>query len=459
MANEIHNTGDGNRFVQADTVYGGINDYRQVHTRGRRPSSGKRLAMAWVCTIGLLTSSAVAFDQTAWMFLPGAGAEERCLLPSAPVRSDKDAYLTNFARSVSGTVLQNNQTQYGSDRSGWVDIGGRAEAQPVAACDARGRTAVLTTGGGALQINPDVGARVKGESVGPPDRVQGVRDQWRSLGGLSLVGEPTAARDAEGRLVVVVRDSGGSLWETHQHLPGMDHWSELTELPGDPVRDDPVLRADGNGDLHSFALTAHRTVRVDARTDGGRWRPDRIPPPADDGAVLATTPSVIEGGDGCFQLLSATDRGAIAVNSETRCNSGSTAWQGWGIWDRSPRQEPFVAESPIMTKDANGTRVAYVLDEAGSVYETVYLASKNSSPNERWGSWITRSNAPGDGNPPYVTDLLGATLDAGGQLVVHAVDWDGRVMHTHQKGRPENGSARWSSWTQTSGATGLLQVP
>ncbi|MCX2730516.1 hypothetical protein OOZ19_09705 [Saccharopolyspora sp. NFXS83] len=332
-------------------------------------------------------------------------AEHAGSLPAGPANLDARGRLALVARQADGSVGLKYQRE--SDRGqwdGWYAIGRGAAGDVVTAQDSRGGMgAFLIDTGGALQFAAEAGP----ESPRPAE--------WTDLGGTDLRGTPAASRNADGRFVVVARDSGGRLHETHQVGDG---WSDLRELAGPPVDGDPVLRQDNQQRLNLFALDGEQRLRVQRESVPGEWEPAR---PV--GERFAGRPSVVVDWDGKQRVYVRGTDGGVQEMVETEAGSGR-----WADSTELSGDAPAKGD-PIATVDPNSTVVVFAVAEDGSVHER-FIGPKK----KRWTEW-----RPLDGQ---VERLLAAVQDGGGTLVVLGIGKTGSMEQNYQS----SGPAPWEGW-------------
>ncbi|WP_184479896.1 PLL family lectin [Saccharopolyspora gloriosae] len=375
------------------------------------------LLVASVCGIALIAAPlvwAVATQRPEYPSSVPAGlgaqapphlAEHAGALPAGPANLDSRGRLVLVARQAAGSVGLKFQRE--SDRGqwdGWYAIGQDAAGDVVAAQDSRG-------GMGAFLI--DTGGALKFAAETAPESPRPAR--WTDLGGTDLRGTPAASRDAEGRFVVVARDSGGRLHETHQVGGG---WSDLRELPGPPVDGDPVLRQDDRQRLTLFALDREQRLRVQRESDPGEWAPARAV-----GERFAGRPSVVLDWDGKQRIYVRGTGGSVREVVETEAGSGQ-----WADSTELSGEAPAKGD-PIATVDPNRTVVVFALAGDGSVHER-FIGPKK----KRWTDW-----RPLDGQ---VERLLAAVQDGGGTLVVLGIGKTGSMEQNFQSPGP----APWEGW-------------
>src|SRR5581483_705619 len=97
------------------------------------------------------------------------------------------------------------------------------------------------------------------------------RGTWSSLGGC-LIGNPAAARNADGRVEVFVRGCDNAMYHNWQTCPGCASWSGWVNLYGGQWTSDPAAAMDVLGLLEVFARDNNGALeRIYQTTSGGAW--------------------------------------------------------------------------------------------------------------------------------------------------------------------------------------------
>ena len=127
----------------------------------------------------------------------GGGGGGGAFQMSRRVRQNADGRLEIFARAPDSAIWHDWQTSANGSWSGWNQLGGQTGSNAVASADADGRIEVFTIAGGHLYHTFQL--------VGG-----GWYNGWLDEGDGSLVGEPAALTNADGRLEVFARSSSGA---------------------------------------------------------------------------------------------------------------------------------------------------------------------------------------------------------------------------------------------------------
>ncbi|MFI0469151.1 TIR domain-containing protein [Saccharopolyspora sp. 5N102] len=201
-------------------------------------------------------------------------------LPGGAASLAADGNMVILAKNSDNTVARYKQSNYKVHVSPDGSLGGNVGDAPIVVPDARGRLIAFAIDiDGALRYNSNV------ES-------EPLQNDWRPIPGTSgMRGQPAAAQDANGRLVVFTRDNKGHLWRTTQSTPSEYKWDSPVLMPGPLLWDDPTVHQDVNRALRVFALTEKSSVYT--------WAEDQQRPPSEPwsaqqvgGTKLATSPAV-----------------------------------------------------------------------------------------------------------------------------------------------------------------------
>jgi hypothetical protein len=199
---------------------------------------------------------------------------------------------------------------------------------------------------------------------------------WASIGHpaqarLGLVGLPSAGLDPSGRLHVVVRAAGGSLWEVHQSRAG-GRWSGWTHSPlAENIAGDPVVAQDSTGALRIFATGADGAILANRQAPGGGpwtgWRSFGRPAGV---AIAITRASVIRDGAGRLEIFVMHPDGSIFTSMQTRA-------AGWTPWS----QIGLAADSMAIVLRSDRRVQVFALN-GGDLVTTIRQGST-------WSPWIT----------------------------------------------------------------------
>ena len=222
---------------------------------------------------------------------------------------------------------------------------------------------------------------------------------WTSLGhpakaGAGLVGLPAAGLDPGGRLHVVVRAAGGSLWEVHQSRAG-GRWSAWTQSPlANNIAGDPIVARDSTGALRVFALGVDGAILVNRQAAGGGpwtgWRSLGRPAGV---AIAISHASVLRDGAGRLELFVVSLDGSIFTSMQTP----AAHWTAWSQIGRTANSMAAVLRSD--------RRVQVFALNGGDLVTTIRQGST-------WSPWITMGHG--------LSGQIATSFGTGGSLMVLA---------------------------------------
>jgi hypothetical protein len=260
-------------------------------------------------------SSAGSRAYSGWSHIEVGGSPVAFTGRPVPFR-DANGRIGVVARRGDSHDLVIRQTAPGTWPSAWTDLGAAPDADPVAGVNADGRVQLFaraTPGnGGLLWTNPQGAAN-------------GAFTGWSAIGGHAFDGiTPAVARQPDGRLVVFGRNDGAQVWAATQATAGgaFGAWTSLGASPAG----DPAAATDSGGRIVLAARAADGTLwwnRQKAVSGGGSfggWG-------TAGGSLSDQVPALAREADGRLQLAARWTDGTIRVLKESAPNAGfGTTW-------------------------------------------------------------------------------------------------------------------------------------
>ena len=104
----------------------------------------------------------------------------------------------------------------------------------------------------------------------------GTWTDWTSLGGAGIAGNPTAARNTDGRLEVFVVGGDTGLWHKWQTAAGGSTWTDWTSLGGSGIANNPTAARNTDGRLEVFVVGGDTGLWHKWQTAAGSSHMDRL---------------------------------------------------------------------------------------------------------------------------------------------------------------------------------------
>jgi hypothetical protein len=215
---------------------------------------------------------------------------------------------------------------------------------------------------------------------------EGAWHGWEALdvgpasGGVPLIGTPTVATDARGRLAVFAVGVDGRVYYSEQRQPGWRNWVVLGTPPGAPEGGEPQVAAarDREGRLEAFAVGQdgrlyHTWQRSD--TTWTDWERGLGAP--------------VVGLDGRYLSVASNVDGRLEVFATGRDGAVWHIWQslsggGWSLWASLPARPAFPAE-PV-ARDVRGALELFAVGPDG--VERRWQEHPGSAySNAEWHAW------------------------------------------------------------------------
>ncbi len=262
-----------------------------------------------------------------------------CDLPARSTAQAGDGGLVTLG-SGPGTVHRYVQSsaETAPEPDGDLGVTAMAESRPVVVPDRTGRlVGFVTDTAGRLLYNPNV-------EPGVPSQA----DDWEEIA-TGVSGTPAAAQDRDGNLVVVTKDSGGSVWRVTQ---GKDGWGDKLRLEGALTDEDPKIHRDGLGFMRVFVLDKSHRMYTWAQDSSGDFK-FREPPL---GTIqLQSPPAVIMSG-AKLELFALDGEGRLWKLTELLSNGPNQ----WAEWSQVPELNGSYAGLPIVGEDESGAVNVFV---------------------------------------------------------------------------------------------------
>jgi CHAP domain len=275
---------------------------------------------------------------------------------------------------------------------------------------------------------------------------------WTELANPSddtIVGEPTVARNADGRLFVFARGASGKIWLLTQQTLGnattWNAWSNFTNPSGETMVGDPAVVPQGDGSLYMFVVGASGMVRVQNQTSpGGAWVStgySQFSNPS--GRTMVGNPAAVQGEDGRIYVFVRDNTGQIRLQNQTTVNGG---WLSGGYTQFSNPSGYTMVGNPAVAAQADGSIYLFVRDNSGQI-----RVQNQTSPN---GSWVSTGFSQ-FGNPSGHTMIGDPTTvsQANGSLYVFVRDDTNQIRVQNQTA--PNGSWVSTGFSQFSNPTGV----
>ncbi|HEX2568768.1 MAG TPA: GH25 family lysozyme [Polyangia bacterium] len=240
-----------------------------------------------------------------------------------------------------------------------------------------------------------------------------------SLGG-STAGAPVIARNADGRLEVFARGTGGDMVTTFQTAPngGWSGWYSL----GGSLAGNPAVGQNQDGRLEAFVRWTNNDIMhsYQASPNGsfGAW--------SSLGAYVTADPVVGRNADGRQEIFVTGTDGYLYHNYQVVPNGGWSGWLALGGLIAGGLDDPRVTNTP------DGGLVVFARGRSDGA--TYYTAQRSG-----WGTWtllggvIQSAPAPG--------------RNADGRLEVFGRGTDGALYHNYET----SVGGGWSGWSSLGG--------
>lgn len=276
--------------------------------------------------------------------------------------------------------------------------------------------------------NLDFGARTHGG--GPSQSIDPSR--FLAFLDLSQMSQSNARRDVNGRIQIVARSLvDGRAW-------AMDLAGNWTETPGGPrggFATDPVVIADGRGQLVAFVVGLDGALWTSSQlTSSGAiaaWRSwTSLGRPRASASGLLGLPAVGLGRDGRLHVFVRTAGSTLLELPQSRVGGR------WSSWDRSPFAGQ-VAGDPVVASDSTGALQVLVPHVDGRM-----LVNRQARGGGPWTGWQSLGAPPAAGGAGF-SGRTGLLRDGTGLLEAFVVTANGSVFTAKQAT-----TDRWNPWSQ-----------
>jgi hypothetical protein len=343
-------------------------------------------------------------------------------LPTQSIVRRGDGRAVIFTRGASNDLVYSTQDSTQPDGwSAWTSLGGSLLGNPAAVVQTDGRVLVAArTSGGVPQYLEEVDAA-------------GTWGSWTALPGLSVASDLALVKDNTNLPEVFVRGGNSRLYRSERDAAGA--WGPWADLGGKIATEPAVLkRADGR--LEVFAVQAPSGAANDPNADrgplvqlaqasaGGAWGSW-----TDRGGSLTVTPTVAVNPDGSTEIFSRWTNGRLY---HTKRSTGGS-WGGWKALGGN-------------TTIRQGVAVAVRSDGRLEVFgrandDRLYHLTNNAANSGNFGSWslVTPSSIQ-DGVSTYLASAPALGVTSNGQFVVQIRTATGHLCRTSTDGQT------WSAW-------------
>lgn len=310
----------------------------------------------------------------------------------------------------------------------WESLGGSLDGDPIVGKSWNGGLEVFARGpGGILQHN--------WQTDGANDKWAG----WESRPGVSFVGNPAVASNADGRLEVFVAvatsRSEYTLWHIRQvyqffpPIPGFYRWSEWENLGGH-LLGAPVVGRNKDGRLEVFGrapgnVLAHIWQTSANSTQWSGWSDLG-------GGGLEGDPSVGTNADGRLEVFTrASDKAVWHIWQTSTVNILTLTVTVWSTWEQLGSR--VVAGEPVVARDLDGRLEVFIrspVPNGDSMWYTRQRGwyNKNQKTDAYLRSWSKWENLSGQLSSDPV---VGTNWD--GRLEAFCLAIDGGVYHMWQQ--------------------------
>jgi len=239
------------------------------------------------------------------------------------------------------------------------------------------------------------------------------------LGGVTIVGDPAVARNADGRLEVFVVGTDHSLYHNFQTLAGSNSWSGFTRLGGNVITD-PVVGEDADGRIEVFVVGTDHAVWRNAETvvsNSNSYSGFNSL-----GGSILGEPAVARNTDGTLELFVVGANKQLLHNFQSAANSNN--WVGFSSLGGA------VILDPVVAQNQDGRLEVFVIGTDNGIwhkFQTSPSSHLSYSGFFTLGGFVIKDPAVG--------------LNTDGRLEVFAVQSSNALYHDAQT------SAGTNSWT------------
>ena len=311
-----------------------------------------------------------------------------------------------------GTLASFRTLLGGQPTAQWAGLGGKIEGGLTTARNADGRLEVLVRG-----TDGEVWHIFQAQPNGGWDR-------WASLGG-QITGRVVAHENQDGRIAIFARGTDGALWHIFQNQPN-GGWSEWASMGGE-IEELFACGRNGNGGLEIVAGGPDGAVWHTAQEHaGGGWSGWTSLGGQIDGAL-----TIEANADGRLEVFARGTDGALWHSWQT-----GTGWSDWASLGGS------IGTLLAVGQNQDGRLEVFADGGDHAVWHTWQQA-----PGSNWYGWATLGAA--------VNDVLAVGRNQDGGLEVFARGEDNALWHIAQQG-PNDG---WGGWQSLGGRVAdLLSV-
>jgi hypothetical protein len=228
---------------------------------------------------------------------------------------------------------------------------------------------------------------------------------FTSLGG-SLLGDPAAGVNADGRMEVFARGADGKLQHAYQTSPG-GSWSGFSDLGG-TMLGDPAVGIDTDGRLEVFYRTTANAINHMYQLQPSQ--PFTGPGDIGGGTVISD-PTVIRNRNGNLEVFA----------TQTNHTLGHAWWDG-SVWSGFYTLGGSVSGTPTAEMNTDGRVEVFARGTDGAIWHTYQLVANGTT------GWLPAPITMGG----QVTSDPVVTVNSDGRLEVFAVGFDRTLTHNWQ---------------------------
>jgi hypothetical protein len=240
-------------------------------------------------------------------------------------------------------------------------------------------------------------------------------------GGDAMRGTPQrVAKDAEGRITLVARNSAGTAYFRRQASAGSSSWSSWTSLSGTLV-EDPVVARNANGRLTVFGIGNDRALYINHQSSSTTWTGWlRV------GGAFGSHVVVGTNRDGRLEVFGRGTNGALWRSNQTSINTSS--------WTAPVSMGGVLSSDPAVGLDRNGFLNVFLVGTSGRFFRVQQTSTNWTGFIEMTG--VVASSAP----------TVGTNWD--GRLEVYVRRSDNALAHAWHT---TTGATAWSGWGSLGG--------
>jgi hypothetical protein len=370
-----------------DCQYAPIRRGRFSRPLALAPNAQRRLELFVVANFGGLQHIWQTSVSNGWSSWTSHGNPANVELIGQPAMAlSADGRLELFLVGEDGAVWHIWQTAANNGWSGWTSHG-----KPPMGVSFAG------TPGLAIGAGPGAGRRLELFAVGSDGALWHIWQtapsngwvNWTAHGnpaGVKLLGAPAMASSADGRLELFVVGSDGALWHIWQTAPGGGwvSWTGHGGPSGVRLLGSPTLAASADGRLELFAAGSDGALwhiwQTAANNGWTGWSSHGAPP----GARLGGSPAMAANAAKRLELFVVDTEGVLWHIWQTAPSNG---WSGWLSHGRAAGTN--LASAPTLAASADGRLELFITADDGAVWHIWQTV-----PSGGWSSWLSHDPVP-----------------------------------------------------------------